>query len=116
MARQLKDEDRSIWRAAMRGVKPLRRTSKASEELPEPPSRAAPSPVHPAGRRDDTKSSTAPGAIDRRTLTRIKRGERTIDARIDLHGLTQEAAHRRSEEHTSELQSRRDLVCRLLLE
>src|SRR5690349_22140768 len=25
-------------------------------------------------------------------------------------------AHRRSEEHTSELQSRRDLVCRLLLE
>src|SRR5438874_9429397 len=27
-----------------------------------------------------------------------------------------EAAERRSEEHTSELQSRRDLVCRLLLE
>src|SRR5690349_23629062 len=27
-----------------------------------------------------------------------------------------EAVHRRSEEHTSELQSRRDLVCRLLLE
>src|SRR5438874_10108318 len=29
---------------------------------------------------------------------------------------SQFAAHRRSEEHTSELQSRRDLVCRLLLE
>src|SRR6266496_6655897 len=31
--------------------------------------------------------------------------------RADVHH-----AHRRSEEHTSELQSRRDLVCRLLLE
>src|SRR6266403_2096824 len=29
---------------------------------------------------------------------------------------TRPAQHRRSEEHTSELQSRRDLVCRLLLE
>src|SRR5690349_23429866 len=28
----------------------------------------------------------------------------------------EELLHRRSEEHTSELQSRRDLVCRLLLE
>src|SRR5690349_22534325 len=32
---------------------------------------------------------------------------------IDAHGPAQQ---RRSEEHTSELQSRRDLVCRLLLE
>lgn len=35
-----------------------------------------------------------PGTIDRRTLTRIKRGEVAIDVRLDLHGLTQEAAHR----------------------
>src|SRR2546421_7599031 len=38
----------------------------------------------------------------------------------DLHGPTAEhearAHHHRSEEHTSELQSRSDLVCRLLLE
>src|SRR5438874_8774206 len=33
-----------------------------------------------------------------------------------LRSLTYVAAIRRSEEHTSELQSRRDLVCRLLLE
>src|SRR5690349_21882832 len=31
-------------------------------------------------------------------------------------GRVSEATHSRSEEHTSELQSRRDLVCRLLLE
>src|SRR5690349_23497388 len=33
-----------------------------------------------------------------------------------LHGVPVHARQPRSEEHTSELQSRRDLVCRLLLE
>src|SRR5690349_23847560 len=36
---------------------------------------------------------------------------------VDLHGRADlHVVGRRSEEHTSELQSRRDLVCRLLLE
>lgn len=48
----------------------------------------------PRLRGDDGKGNSTPGTIDRRTLTRIKRGELTIDARLDLHGLTQEAAHR----------------------
>ncbi|HEV2264226.1 MAG TPA: Smr/MutS family protein [Stellaceae bacterium] len=98
MTRRLKDEDRSIWRAAMRGVRPLRAARKPPEDspssAPEPPSPAAPSPVNFDWRRDDAKNGAAPGAIDRRTLTRIKRGELAIDARLDLHGLTQEAAHR----------------------
>src|SRR2546421_9585319 len=41
------------------------------------------------------------------------------DARVDLCRATQKTSERsqtRSEEHTSELQSRSDLVCRLLLE
>ena len=76
----------------MRGVKPLRLTPKAPEEPSA--SRAIPSPVNVEWRRDDAKTGAAPGTIDRRTLTRIKRGERAIDARLDLHGLTQEAAHR----------------------
>src|SRR5690349_22586720 len=41
------------------------------------------------------------------------RGEREQRLR---KGCKPVAAHHRSEEHTSELQSRRDLVCRLLLE
>src|SRR5690349_24017439 len=41
-------------------------------------------------------------------------GERKPDAEGGIQDLAQQAA--RSEEHTSELQSRRDLVCRLLLE
>src|SRR2546429_2852122 len=38
------------------------------------------------------------------------------DARAEQHGTEQRHAHVRSEEHTSELQSRLHLVCRLLLE
>src|SRR5438874_8927965 len=40
-------------------------------------------------------------------------GERQVAARVVAHP---EPVPHRSEEHTSELQSRRDLVCRLLLE
>src|SRR5215469_17582763 len=47
------------------------------------------------------------------TLFRSRR--RTLDPFCDLRTIL-EASPPRSEEHTSELQSRRDLVCRLLLE
>src|SRR5690349_23548031 len=40
-------------------------------------------------------------------------GQQALDDAADHLGLV---VHGRSEEHTSELQSRRDLVCRLLLE
>lgn len=40
----------------------------------------------PVGRRE-------PG-LDRRTAERIRRGERSPDARLDLHGMTAERAHR----------------------
>ncbi len=35
------------------------------------------------------------GGLDRRTTSRLARGGIDVDARIDLHGLTQAAAHRR---------------------
>lgn len=100
MARQLKDEDRSLWRAAMRGVKPLPTAGHASEKSPpiprppEPHDGAAPARAAARPHGEVAKSAPAAGGIDRRTLTRIKRGELGVDARLDLHGLTQEAAHR----------------------
>src|SRR5206468_11314937 len=59
---------------------------------------------------------------DRRRLS--LRGTTTLRLRIedcglrieDLNQINPQSAIRRSEEHTSELQSRSDLVCRLLLE
>src|SRR5690349_23486801 len=55
-------------------------------------------------------SRSAPGSLrgrtssERRTHARLERSARSL------------ALRSRSEEHTSELQSRRDIVCRLLLE
>src|SRR5690349_23871455 len=46
------------------------------------------------------------------TATRYVACVEGVDVRLELHT----ASPARSEEHTSELQSRRDLVCRLLLE
>src|SRR2546427_7574180 len=52
------------------------------------------------------------GAARRRALRHV-RPERSVPAR---HQPQQPAAEARSEEHTSELQSQSNLVCRLLLE
>src|SRR5438874_3008539 len=47
----------------------------------------------------------------------LEDAEHTLRCRMPGHaGRDLRMRHRRSEEHTSELQSRRDLVCRLLLE
>src|SRR5690349_746238 len=47
----------------------------------------------------------------------VRAGGRRLDAAgVAIQGQSRTDARTRSEEHTSELQSRRDLVCRLLLE
>src|SRR5207249_10011371 len=51
----------------------------------------------------------------RRSMSWSRRGNRA-SARIEGPGRTTRSWRARSEEHTSELQSRFDLVCRLLLE
>src|SRR6266496_3996318 len=58
---------------------------------------------------------------DNELLNRLRMAHASApDAKVFLRGDRESAhlnvAHARSEEHTSELQSRRDLVCRLLLE
>jgi len=93
--------DSDLWQAALRDVKPLRKRKPAAPivntpprasqpvEAPAVPSarpRAAPPPLAPiTGRR-------APG-LDRASAERLKRGRYPIDARIDLHGMTQDDAH-----------------------
>src|SRR3712207_7051203 len=60
----------------------------------------------PAGRRRPRAGGRAPAPADRGPVRRGGAGRRRCDRR----------AGPRSEEHTSELQSRQYLVCRLLLE
>src|SRR3712207_8852033 len=69
------------------------------------------------------RSDPADGfSLEDAALLRLRHPVRADLAGADLHGAADEPAlarqprHRRSEEHTSELQSRQYLVCRLLLE
>src|SRR3712207_7500511 len=69
--------------------------------------------------RSRERQQRARAAADRAAAdagARRRSALRPVAAPRDGHALGVLAAHRRSEEHTSELQSRQYLVCRLLLE
>src|SRR5438874_10700898 len=64
-------------------------------------------------------SSSAINGLSSSALTQLAGGRATWDLTKKLDfgvAVSSQVARPRSEEHTSELQSRRDLVCRLLLE
>jgi DNA-nicking Smr family endonuclease len=93
-------EDVELWRRVARDVAPL-------------PGRAPPlerrHPADPSGNAGGTPavltkpaSATTPApppldrfaGVDRATAERLKRGRRAIEARLDLHGMSQAEAHR----------------------
>jgi DNA-nicking Smr family endonuclease len=102
--RQLSDEEEALWSRLARSIKPLRpgelksRRKSEREAQPEPSAPIAaekktlPRSVAPAKPPAPAKSlPLAP--LDRRTKQRLARGRDAIDARIDLHGMTQSQAH-----------------------
>jgi DNA-nicking Smr family endonuclease len=95
-------EDRALWRRTMRDVKPLapaRAAATAEEGEPEheialpPRPPAVPAPVKRGKNLPPLAPGESPG-VDRRTAEKFRRGQRAVEARLDLHGLTQEQAHR----------------------
>jgi DNA-nicking Smr family endonuclease len=86
-------EDRALWRDAVRGVAPLRRRDAAAMP-PLPPGGPPASARNEAPRGRQTPAADSPAGIDRATAQRLKRGLRKIEARLDLHGMTQREAHR----------------------
>ena len=98
--------ERALWRAAMRDVEPL-----PGHALPPAPKPAAPEPVAeqtapvkpapiprgkppPAPTELPTLTYARTPGLDRRTSERLKRGQLPIEARLDLHGMTQDQARR----------------------
>ncbi|MBR1282515.1 Smr/MutS family protein [Bradyrhizobium sp. AUGA SZCCT0177] len=102
--RSLSEEERALWESVAKQVKPLRKRRRAVKPpaaAPEaeagvaanpvaspkampspriiPPSRPEPPPLAPVGRRERSQ---------------LSRGRKEIDARLDLHGMTQIRAHR----------------------
>jgi DNA-nicking Smr family endonuclease len=99
--RSLSDEERQLWDSVARQVKPLRRSPRLVRphvvEATAPPMASAvssrlPSPVKVAPPPKPQAPPLAP--IGRRERGQLSRGKKEIDARIDLHGMTQTRAHR----------------------
>ena len=99
--RHLSEEERTLWEHVARQVKPLRkkpRVGKTAAATSEPP------PMKPAPSPRPIPSSAAPkpgkpavpplAPLGRRERARLSRGRSEIDARLDLHGMTQTRAHR----------------------
>ena len=101
MMRRPKSEERALWRDAMRGVKPLQRDRVAAasvaprdEAASAPPVPRERSRTNPRGAAKAAPSKAPELELDRRNAQRLKRGQVAIDARLDLHGMTQDEAHR----------------------
>jgi DNA-nicking Smr family endonuclease len=100
--RPLSDEEETLWSGFARSITPLssaKANSKAkSKSKPEPTvaatreMKAPPGTVARAAPAPPTKSP-ALAPFDRRSKQRLARGRDAIDARIDLHGMTQTQAH-----------------------
>jgi DNA-nicking Smr family endonuclease len=102
--RGLSEEERALWDTVTRAIAPLRRR-KAKTEKPEAkteptktePIRVAAKPARKAVAAPVVAPSrpAAPPFVPlgRRMRQKLARGLKPIDARIDLHGMTQDRAH-----------------------
>jgi DNA-nicking Smr family endonuclease len=101
--RQLSDEEEALWAGFARSIKPLKAAkpgaktnpkSSATHSVSSPP---APSQArsHPVTPRETPPPSPSPplAPLGRRLKQRVARGREPIDARLDLHGMTQQEAH-----------------------
>jgi DNA-nicking Smr family endonuclease len=96
-SRPLRQDEDELWSAVTRTIKPLRPPQRLTEprtrEVEPAPSRAARVRAS-SGTTSYTSNPPPPLApIGRRTRQRLARGTQSIEARIDLHGLTQGEAH-----------------------
>lgn len=110
--RPLRDEERALWKEVTRSLKPLSRKQRVAAaavieseapaiepKKPPPPPAKRPKPVRPvapppvAMKPVPVKAPPPLAPLGRRERSRVARGHTEIDARIDLHGMTQDEAH-----------------------
>src|SRR5438067_11059476 len=94
-----KAEDRELWRRAMRHVAPLPGRAPPPPisdrgHLARPSADAGGTPAHPVGKPNPLPPLDRHAGIDRATAERLRRGRYPVDTVLDLHGMTQEEAHR----------------------
>jgi DNA-nicking Smr family endonuclease len=104
--RSLSEEERALWESVAKQTKPLRRKHRAARMLADSPAAETSAASKP------TTSKPPPSAkilqppkpqipappplapLGRRERSQLSRGKKEIDARLDLHGMTQIRAHR----------------------
>ncbi len=101
--RALSEEERALWDSVAKQIKPLRKKPRLAKAHvmaeSEDPVAARPAPLPrspvPVKMTAPPKPQAPPLApLGRRERSQLSRGRKEIDARIDLHGMTQTRAHR----------------------
>jgi len=111
--RALSEEEHALWESVAKQIKPLRKKSraakppasfKAPEALPDAetdagkpvalPRALSPTQTARAPKREMPPAAPPLAALGRRERSQLSRGRKQIDARLDLHGMTQTRAHR----------------------
>ena len=102
--RALSEEERALWESVAKQTKPLRKKPRAAKPLEISPAAetplvakpaASPKPLPSAKIQRVPKPEAPPLApLGRRERSQLSRGRKEIDARLDLHGMTQTRAHR----------------------
>jgi DNA-nicking Smr family endonuclease len=106
--RALSEEERALWESVAKQTKPLRRKPRVGKaptvspagQPPDTTNHAAapkPSPLARISRPPKLEQPPAPpplAPLGRRERSQLSRGRKEIDARLDLHGMTQTRAHR----------------------
>jgi DNA-nicking Smr family endonuclease len=114
--RGLTEEERALWESVAKQVKPLRKKPRAAKPHATEMQTEAPAAAKPAAASKSaaaskpaaapnprasvqTESPPKPAApplapLGRRERSKLSRGRMEIDARLDLHGMTQTRAHR----------------------
>jgi DNA-nicking Smr family endonuclease len=105
--RSLSEEERALWESVAKQTKPLRIKPRAGKPEAAAPAEAlvAAKPAASPKPLPSSKISRAPrpalppaapplAPLGRRERSQLSRGRKEIDARLDLHGMTQTRAHR----------------------
>jgi DNA-nicking Smr family endonuclease len=101
--RILSDEEHALWESVARQIKPLRKKPRVAvpravhseTETAVSANSARPHQAIPAAAPPPKKPMTPPLVpLGRRERAQLSRGKKEIEARLDLHGMTQARAHR----------------------
>jgi DNA-nicking Smr family endonuclease len=99
----LKPDDEALFLSAMKDVqRPAGRSEKIESAETAAPSKPPPiktatssvTPMPPGPKKLSPLTTGRSGDVDGRTLDKLKRGQLRPQARLDLHGMTQDEAHR----------------------